>query len=88
MLRLRIERHNWPLPGRYRPGLYLTDTPRPDCPHCLGDGGIEHPCSDEYGEYADFDWAPCTCWNEDRRWLILPLPHPKPSAGFNHEPPF
>lgn len=80
--RLRIERANWP-----RSGLYLTDTPHPGCPHCRGSGGIEHPYGDEYGEYAGSDGEPCTCWNEHRRWLILPLPRPKP-ANFADEPPF
>ena len=68
--RLRFERATWP-----RPALILTDTPRPDCESCEGIGGIEYPYGDESGDYAGRDWEPCTCWNEQRRWLLLPLPH-------------
>ncbi|MEU6221293.1 hypothetical protein ABZ845_27865 [Streptomyces sp. NPDC047022] len=70
MLRLRIQRATWP-----RPALILTDTPRPDCLQCDGDGGIEEDYGDyDTGEYADTHWWSCTCWNENRRWLLTPLP--------------
>lgn len=69
MLRLRIQRATWP-----RPALILTDTPRPDCPQCGGDGGIKEDYGDETGEYAGTHWYPCTCWNESRRWPLMPLP--------------
>ncbi|MGW2721980.1 hypothetical protein [Streptomyces sp. NPDC001492] len=101
MIRLRIERHNWPRPGLYRPGLYLTDTPRPDCRDCDGEGGFEYDYGDHNGEYADTDWEPCGCWNENRRWLLLRLPHrprwmrrpddgrdPWEPGDHNSEPPF
>ncbi|WKK27338.1 hypothetical protein QZH56_03380 [Streptomyces olivoreticuli] len=93
MPRLRIQRAIWP-----RPALILTDTPRPDCRICEGVGGIEydygHP---ETGEYAGTDWEPCSCWNETRRWLLLPLPRlPRRHrtvrdprvGGYSDEPPF
>ncbi|MEW2157026.1 hypothetical protein AB0950_17250 [Streptomyces sp. NPDC007189] len=83
MARLRILRTDWP-----RPGLYLTDTPEPACRICLGEGWIEHPYGDEYGEYAGSDWEPCICWNEHRRRLLLPLPRPKLPANYSDEPPF
>ncbi|MEU1941632.1 hypothetical protein ABZ554_04015 [Streptomyces sp. NPDC020125] len=70
MTRLRIQHTTWP-----RRALILTDTPRPDCPGCDGDGGTEHDYGDyETGEYAGTDWEPCTCWDETRRWTLLPLP--------------
>ncbi|MBY8888037.1 hypothetical protein K7472_24815 [Streptomyces sp. PTM05] len=70
MIRLRIQRAVWP-----RPALILTDTPRPGCPQCDGDGGIEWPYGDyETGEYAGSEWEPCGCWNERLRWTLMPLP--------------
>ncbi|MFD0061758.1 hypothetical protein [Streptomyces sp. NPDC056690] len=89
MLRLRIEHHQRP-----RPGLYLTDTPAPDCDDCAGDGVIEWDYGDyETGEYSGTDWAYCTCWKPDRCRLILPLPRrPMPRRGpdpwATNEPPF
>ncbi|WP_327226369.1 hypothetical protein OG229_23900 [Streptomyces platensis] len=89
MLRLRIQRATWP-----RPALILTDTPRPDCPECAGYGGIEreygHP---DTGEYAGSHWDPCHCWNQDRRWLLMPLPrlsrrHRCAPNCLCNEPPF
>ncbi|MFJ2199405.1 hypothetical protein [Streptomyces violaceusniger] len=69
MIRLRIQLTTWP-----RRALVLTDTPRPDCPGCDGDGGTAHDYGDHTGEYAGTDWEPCTCWDETRRWTLLPLP--------------
>ncbi|WP_225890237.1 MULTISPECIES: hypothetical protein [Streptomyces] len=69
--RLRIQVAHW-----HRRALVLTDTPDPDCPVCEGDGGTEYPYGDyDTGEYAGSDWDPCWCWNENRRWTLLPLPH-------------
>ncbi|MEV4035325.1 hypothetical protein [Streptomyces umbrinus] len=93
MLRLRIQLTRWP---RY--ALVLTDTPDPDCTTCEGDGGIAYDYGDHNGEYAGTDWEPCTCWNEERRWRLLPLPH-RPRwlrrgfhswgpSGYSDEPPF
>ncbi|QSY50186.1 MULTISPECIES: hypothetical protein [Streptomyces] len=90
--RLRIQRATWP-----RPALILTDTPRPDCLLCDGVGGIESFYGDyATGEYAGTDWDPCTCWNENRRWVLMPLPYRRPRTGHNpwaangysDEPPF
>ncbi|MDT3396159.1 hypothetical protein RKE29_05805 [Streptomyces sp. B1866] len=97
MLRLRIQRTALP-----RNALILTDTPRPDCPHCEGAGGTEHDYGDyESGEYAGTDWEPCACWSQ-WRMALLPLPrvprwlrrrHTSPdpwahSSDYSNEPPF
>ncbi|MFF8903374.1 hypothetical protein [Streptomyces olivaceoviridis] len=96
-MRLRIQRATWP--GN---ALILTDTPRPDCPDCEGVGGFEHDYGDyRTGEYAGTDWEPCPCWNEHRRWTLMPLPRrphwlrrrtthrdPWAPAGYSDEPPF
>ncbi|MGS2588470.1 hypothetical protein [Streptomyces hebeiensis] len=101
-MRLRIRVTDWPATGRRRRTLILTDTPRPDCRNCEGYGGIEHDYGDyETGEYAGTEWEPCPCWNESRRWTLLPLPRlprwlrrrshvPDPWAanGYSDEPPF
>ncbi|WP_274914342.1 hypothetical protein [Streptomyces sp. WZ-12] len=94
MPRLRIQRATWP-----RPALILTDTPRPNCRDCEGDGGIAHDYGDHNGEYAGTDWEPCHCWDQDRRWLLMPLPRPPwrrrgpgrdpwGTGGYSDEPPF
>ncbi|MCD2466795.1 hypothetical protein MBT42_24985 [Streptomyces sp. MBT42] len=94
-LRLRLSVAHWP-----RRALILTDTPRPDCDECRGEGGIEQHYGDyQTGEYVDTDWIPCDCWDEDRRWALFPLPHlPRrrtpvtdpwgPPGGYTDEPPF
>ncbi|MEV8392841.1 MULTISPECIES: hypothetical protein [unclassified Streptomyces] len=92
-MRLRIQQSTWP-----RRALILTDTPRPDCWACHGEGGHAHDYGDETGEYAGTEWEPCPCWNENRRWVLLPLPrlprrrtkHSDPWAtnGYSDEPPF
>ncbi|MDI5971510.1 hypothetical protein POF50_019615 [Streptomyces sp. SL13] len=84
MPRLRIRYVTWP-----RPGLILTDTPDPNCPGCHGDGGWSRDYGDyDTGEYAGTDWDPCNCWNEDRRWPLLPLPRRKTGTAYSDEPPF
>ncbi|KAB1983421.1 hypothetical protein [Streptomyces triticiradicis] len=96
MIRLRIQ-----VSHQQGTWLVLTDTPRPDCPDCEGDGGIEYPYGDENGEYADSNWEPCGCWNENRRWRLLPLPRlhrllrrwhhrrdPWGPGSYSNEPPF
>ncbi|MET8980426.1 hypothetical protein ABZX85_32950 [Streptomyces sp. NPDC004539] len=96
MIRLRIKVVHWP-----RRTLVLTDTPRPDCPVCEGLGGIEHHYLDHAGEYGGSDWEPCGCWNEHRRYRLIPLPDqprrwrrltvdrdPWGPAGYSDEPPF
>ncbi|MCX4669980.1 hypothetical protein OG453_25375 [Streptomyces sp. NBC_01381] len=96
MLRLRIQHATWP-----HPALILTDTPRPNCRECEGIGGIEHDYGHpETGEYDGTDWEPCSCWNEQRSWLLLPLPRrrlrlprrgrstdPWAANGYSDEPP-
>lgn len=87
--------------GSPRRALVLTDTPRPDCRNCDGEGGFEYDYGDHNGEYAGTDWEPCVCWNEQRRWLLLPLPRrprwlrrrgdnrdPWGPAEYSDEPPF
>ncbi|MGW0838192.1 hypothetical protein [Streptomyces prunicolor] len=96
MIRLRIQ-----ISHRHGRWLVLTGIPRPDCPECEGDGGIEYPYCDDSGEYAGSDWEPCDCWNENHRWRLLPLPRlPRPlrrgrrgrdpwaPGGYSNEPPF
>ncbi|MEU7020951.1 hypothetical protein ABZ990_09905 [Streptomyces sp. NPDC046203] len=69
-MRPRIRRTDWP-----RPALILTDTPRPDCSDCRGEGGWNRDYGDPMtGEYAGSDWDPCPCWDENRRWLLVPVP--------------
>ncbi|CAL9294181.1 hypothetical protein [Streptomyces sp. SudanB25_2051] len=92
-MRPRIRKTTWP-----RPALILTDTPRLDCPYCRGEGGYHHDYGDPFtGEYAGTEWEPCPCWNDNRRWTLLPLPRlprrrtgPDPWApgGYSDEPPF
>ncbi|MGW3955163.1 hypothetical protein ACWEKM_30455 [Streptomyces sp. NPDC004752] len=94
--RLRIH-----VDGCPRRALVLTDTPRPDCADCRGEGGFEYDYGDHNGEYAGTEWDPCDCWNENRRWTLLPLPHrprwlrrrntgrdPWAPDGYSNEPPF
>ncbi|MFF5537330.1 hypothetical protein ACFY71_33535 [Streptomyces cinerochromogenes] len=97
MIRLRIQFTHWP-----RRALILTDTPRPDCPECDGDGGIGHDYGDPAtGEYAGTDWEPCTCWDENRCRVLLPIPRrprwlrrrdigrdPWAPGDYSDEPPF
>ncbi|MFB7977265.1 hypothetical protein [Streptomyces vinaceus] len=88
-MRLRIRHSTWP-----RPALILTDTPTPACPDCGGEGGHHHDYGDyETGEYAGTEWEPCHCWDETRRWVVLPLPRlPRPQRTgidpWGDEPPF
>ncbi|MGW4028497.1 hypothetical protein ACWEFL_04115 [Streptomyces sp. NPDC004838] len=92
-MRLRIRTTNWP-----RRALILTDTPRPDCPGCDGEGGYNRDYGDYHtGEYAGTEWDPCHCWNEDHSWVLFPLPrlprrrqpYTDPwSSGYSNEPPF
>ncbi|WP_371791504.1 hypothetical protein OG285_17665 [Streptomyces sp. NBC_01471] len=94
MARLRFQRADWP-----RPALILTDTPRPNCWKCGGEGGHHHDYGDHTGEYAGTEWEPCPCWDENRRWALLPLPrrrqwgtsrdtNPWAPNGYRDEPPF
>ncbi|MFF9591844.1 hypothetical protein ACF1FX_21950 [Streptomyces sp. NPDC014646] len=91
-MRPRIRRITWPYPA-----LILTDTPRPTCPDCQGEGGHHHDYGDETGEYAGTEWDPCDCWDEARRWTLLPLPRlprwlrrrrPAVDPWASNEPPF
>ncbi|MGW2594179.1 hypothetical protein ACWCXC_28480 [Streptomyces sp. NPDC001515] len=69
MIRLRLQVSTWP-----RRALVVTDTPRPGCPECDGEGGWNRDYGDHEGEYAGTEWEPCTCWDENQRWTLLPLP--------------
>lgn len=90
-MRLRIQVQVTHCPRR---ALVLTDTPHPDCSNCGGWGGIEHPYGDHNGDYAGSDIEPCGCWNETRRWPLLPLPrrprwlYRRRPGGYSDEPPF
>ncbi|MEE1758163.1 hypothetical protein [Streptomyces sp. SP18BB07] len=96
MIRLRIKVVCWS-----RPALALTDTPRPNCPQCQGEGGHHHDYGDHNGEYAGTEWISCPCWDENRCRILLPLPHrprwlrrrhtgrdPWAPGGYSNEPPF
>ncbi|MFF6775800.1 hypothetical protein ACFY8W_19840 [Streptomyces sp. NPDC012637] len=84
MLRLRLRVTN--CPGRT---LTLTDTPRPDCLDCQGEGGhYRHYGDYDTGEYAGTEWDPCPCWDVGRSWVLLPLPRRRPRGGYSDEPPF
>ncbi|MGW2043735.1 hypothetical protein ACWCPF_00930 [Streptomyces sp. NPDC001858] len=97
MIRFRIQVADWP-----RRALVLTDTPQPHCPDCQGEGWIPYHYGDEHGEYADTGWDPCDCWDDTRRFTLLPLPHllrrlrrhtydgrdPWGPGGYSDEPPF
>ncbi|MGW1027812.1 hypothetical protein ACWD4J_29675 [Streptomyces sp. NPDC002577] len=96
MIRLRIQVAHWP-----RRSLVLTEAPRPDCRACGGAGGIAHHYGDHTGEYGETEWESCECWNEYRRWFLLPLPcrprwlrrrdsgrDPWGPGGYSNEPPF
>ncbi|GAA2409847.1 hypothetical protein GCM10010433_05720 [Streptomyces pulveraceus] len=84
MARLRIQRATWP-----RPALILTDTPRPACPDCHGDGGHGYVTTTPHGEFDGIDYEGCHCWDPAQRWTLLSLPH-RSSRGpsYSDEPPF
>ncbi|MFD3906505.1 hypothetical protein HXS80_08365 [Streptomyces sp. CB04723] len=82
-MRLRLQLTGWGPRA-----LVLTDTPRPRCPDCQGTGGQTVDYGDHNGEYAGTDWWPCPCWDESRRWVLLPLPRRTPPGGYSDEPPF
>ncbi|GAQ58741.1 hypothetical protein [Streptomyces acidiscabies] len=96
MIRIRIQVAHWP-----RRSLVLTDTPRPHCRDCDGEGGFEHDYGDHNGEYAGTEWVHCPCWDNNRCTVLLPLPRrprwlrrrhngrdPWAPAGYSDEPPF
>lgn len=88
-LRLRLRYQSHP-----RPALVLTDTPRPGCPHCHGQGWwteyVQDGPSPEDGERIDVQ---CDCWSS---WHLALIPVPRRLAnrrdqdtgGFSDEPPF
>jgi hypothetical protein len=84
-----------------RPAIVLTDTPRPGCPYCHGEGGWYEPYAGEDGEYAGETDVTCDCWTDYRRTLLrLPraldaIRHRRASRHADHtdpwassEPPF
>jgi membrane protein implicated in regulation of membrane protease activity len=89
-LRIRIRYADCP-----QPALVLTDTPRPHCHLCLGDGSWDEPWS----TYGDVQTTYCDCWTPWRRTL-LPIPRRAATwyaqltarrastGGFSDEPPF
>lgn len=92
-MRLRLRLTDRPLV------LVLTDTPRPTCPYCHGDGGWEEPYGGEDGEYAGEHSFRCDCWTSWHRTLLR-LPRRAAAladrraarraarSGFSDEPPF
>jgi hypothetical protein len=70
MLRLRLRYTNWP-----RPAIELTDTPRPNCPTCHGDGGWPQDYGNpETGDYEGTRNVTCDCWQPQRAWFVLAVP--------------
>ncbi|MFF8728179.1 hypothetical protein ACF073_17045 [Streptomyces sp. NPDC015171] len=96
-MRLRIQLTTWP-----HRALILTDALRLNCRKCDGEGGTASDYGDpETGEYAGTDWEPCTCWDENRRRVLLPFPgrprwlrrrdtgrDPWAPSSYSDEPPF
>jgi hypothetical protein len=88
--RIRLSYQTWP-----RPALIITDTPRPSCPYCAGEGGWEEPYGGEDGEYAGEHDIRCDCWTSWHRTLLR-LPRRLAAIadrrasrqGFSDEPPF
>lgn len=63
-LRLRIRYTDWPVPA-----VELTDTPRPGCPYCRGEGGRLLA-----GLGGDVETDLCDCWRPERAWLLTYVP--------------
>lgn len=63
-MRLRIRYTTWP-----RPAVELTDTPRPRCQDCGGEGGYESA-----GLAEEPETNLCGCWDPSRAWLITLVP--------------
>lgn len=87
-MRLRLTVRPWPSPR-----LVLTDTPRPRCPHCRGEGGWSEDYGDAIGEYAGTEAVLCGCWDPERRWTLLVLPRAlarrrRDRVGYSDVPPF
>jgi hypothetical protein len=78
-----------------RPVLVLTDTPRPSCPLCLGNGGWNEYVSDGGSPEDGETWfLPCDCWSSWHRrlfripvWLAQRFGWLAP-GGYSDEPPF
>lgn len=93
--RIRLRYSDWP-----HPALILTDTARPSCPLCRGEGGWDEPYADADGEYGGEHSIRCDCWTHWTRPL-LPVPGRAArlivrirrralwgSSGYSDEPPF
>lgn len=63
-MRPRVRYSDWPVPA-----LELTDTPRPNCPHCCGDGAVEQ---DSAAGVPITTY--CECWRPERAWLLTYVP--------------
>lgn len=91
--RIRLRYQGW---GWSRPAIVLTDTPRPTCPDCHGEGGwteyVQDGPNPEDGERLD---VLCDCWTT---WSLTLLALPRhladarnrrgARAGYSQEPPF
>ncbi|MFG2400728.1 hypothetical protein [Streptomyces lydicus] len=65
-LRLRIRYTDWP-----QPAVELTDTPRPGCWVCEGDGGFE---TTPRPSRPEPETVLCDCWRPERAWLLTYVP--------------
>ncbi|XUL89997.1 hypothetical protein ACQ86D_27950 [Streptomyces galilaeus] len=81
--RIRLRLTSWP-----RHGLELTDTPRPRCTECHGQGGWNEDYADADGDYGGTNWVICGCWKLEHHLFLLPLPRRRPRGPFSDEPPF
>ncbi|MGX9921575.1 hypothetical protein ACWIG4_17160 [Streptomyces sp. NPDC002248] len=83
MSRLRLTITHCP-----RRALTLSDTPRPDCPQCAGQGFTRDGYHLAANVYIQTAYATCPCWDMNRCRVLLPLPH-LPSRRRTHDlPPF
>ncbi|EFL01372.1 conserved hypothetical protein [Streptomyces sp. SPB78] len=83
MTRLRLTITHCP-----RRALTLSDTPRPDCPQCAGEGFMREGYLIGPGTYRQTAYTSCPCWDRYRCRTLLPLPHLPLRRRTRDLPPF